>query len=44
MKLEPTVVNPKPDPKSEKTEVEQLKEQILDLQRVCNVLMANQSQ
>ncbi|WP_437371438.1 hypothetical protein [Bacillus inaquosorum] len=43
MKLEPIVVNPKPDPKSEKTEVEKLKEQILDLQRVCNVLMANQS-
>ncbi|WP_258173575.1 hypothetical protein [Bacillus spizizenii] len=44
MKLEPTVVNPKPDSKSEKTEVEKLKEQILDLQRVSNVLMANQSQ
>ncbi|WP_302480628.1 hypothetical protein NSS90_06625 [Bacillus sp. PS93] len=43
MKLEPTVVNSKPDPNSGKTEVEQLKEQILDLQRVCNVLMANQS-
>ncbi|MCY8199786.1 hypothetical protein MOC25_08750 [Bacillus subtilis] len=26
------------------SEVEQLKEQVLDLQRVCNVLMANQSQ
>ncbi|WP_276309342.1 hypothetical protein ABUH86_06260 [Bacillus velezensis] len=44
MKLEPTVVNPKPDTNSEKTEVERLKEQILDLQRACNILMANQSQ
>ncbi|WP_276569475.1 hypothetical protein [Bacillus subtilis] len=44
MKLEPTVVNPKPVQNSEKTEIDKLKEQILDLQRVCNVLMANQSQ
>ncbi|WP_181218883.1 hypothetical protein [Bacillus subtilis] len=33
--------NPIDEPVSE---VEQLKEQVLDLQRVCNVLMANQSQ
>ncbi|MEK4378906.1 MULTISPECIES: hypothetical protein [Bacillus] len=44
MKLEPIVQNPKPIQNDEKTTVEQLKEQILDLQRVCNVLMANQSQ
>lgn len=44
MKLEPLVVNPKPVQNSEKTEIDKLKEQILDLQRVCNVLMANQSQ
>ncbi|MEC1878400.1 hypothetical protein QNK06_16815 [Bacillus subtilis] len=43
MKLEPIIINPNPISKEEKTEVEQLKEQILDLQRVCNVLMANQS-
>lgn len=41
MTLEPIDIIPQ---HNEKTEVEQLKEQILDLQRVCNVLMANQSQ
>ncbi|MEC0765100.1 hypothetical protein [Bacillus atrophaeus] len=43
MKLDPIVVNPDPKPKDEKSTEEKLKEQVLDLQRVCNLLMTNQS-
>ncbi|MGG3820012.1 hypothetical protein [Bacillus subtilis] len=39
MKLEPIEITP---PNDEKTTEEQMKEQILDLQRMCNVLMVNQ--
>lgn len=40
MKIEPIEV-PSTKPEPQKTE-EALREQILDLQRMCNVLMANQ--
>ncbi|MGF7533620.1 hypothetical protein AAGG74_07745 [Bacillus mexicanus] len=40
MKLEPIDI---PHQNDEKTTEEQMKEQILDLQRMCNVLMVNQS-
>ncbi|CAF1852109.1 MULTISPECIES: hypothetical protein [Bacillus] len=39
MKLEPIEITP---PNDAKTTEEQMKEQILDLQRMCNVLMVNQ--
>ncbi|BDG81258.1 hypothetical protein BSF_29870 [Bacillus subtilis] len=41
MKLEPIELGNKGE--EEKTEVEKLKEQVLDLQRVCNMLMNNQT-
>ncbi|GED03055.1 hypothetical protein [Bacillus atrophaeus] len=44
MKLDPIELNKEAkDRAQEITEEQKLKEQVMDLQRVCNLLMANQS-